>query len=153
MLSGGTDDVEVVVVGAGSAGLGAAMRLAAARVSLTVLEARGRVGGRACTVADSPFPLDLGCGWLYSAERNLWTRIAAEAGFTIDKTVPAWGTQSFGLAVAPNDTDFAASELLETQCRFNPLLERRKPTMFAGSGSEMAWNPGLKNGALTPKVL
>jgi monoamine oxidase len=51
MLSGGTDDVEVVVVGAGSAGLGAAMRLAAARVSLTVLEARGRVGGRAYTVA------------------------------------------------------------------------------------------------------
>jgi monoamine oxidase len=36
-----TDDLEVVVVGAGAAGLGAAMRLAAARVSFTVLEARG----------------------------------------------------------------------------------------------------------------
>jgi monoamine oxidase len=55
MLSGGIDDLEVLVVGAGAAGLGAAMRLAAARVSLTVLEARGRVGGRAYTVADAPF--------------------------------------------------------------------------------------------------
>src|SRR6202040_4012390 len=128
MFSRGKDDLEVVVVGAGAAGIGAAMRLAAARVSFAVFEARDRVGGRAHTIADAPFPLDLGCGWLHSAERNLWTRIAAEAGFTIDKTVPAWGTQSFGLgfsaenqaefalasrrfherleAVAPNDTDF-----------------------------------------------
>jgi monoamine oxidase len=144
MLSGGTDDLEVVVVGSGAAGLGAAMQLAAARVSFAVLEARGRVGGRAYTVADGPFPLDLGCGWLHSADRNPWTRIAAEAGFAIDKTLPAWGTQSFGIgfstedqagfalasrrfherleAVAPDDTDFAAVELLDPQCRFNPLL-------------------------------
>ena len=144
MLSGGTDDLEVVVVGAGAAGIGAAMRLSAAKVSSNVFEARGRAGGRAYTVADAPFPLDLGCGWLHSADRNPWTQIAAEAGFTIDKTVPAWGTQSFDLgfsaedqaafalasrrfherleAVAPNDTDFAAADLLELQCRFNPLL-------------------------------
>ncbi|MBO0734001.1 MAG: NAD(P)-binding protein, partial [Methylocapsa sp.] len=44
------DYLAVVVVGAGAAGLGAAMRLAAAKVSFTVLEARGRVGGRAHTV-------------------------------------------------------------------------------------------------------
>jgi monoamine oxidase len=144
MLSRGKDDLEVVVVGAGAAGIGAAMRLAAARVTFAVFEARDRVGGRAHTIADAPFPLDLGCGWLHSADRNPWTRIAAEAGFTIDKTVPAWATQSFDLgfsaedqaafalasrrfherleAVASNDTDFAAGELLEPQCRFNPLL-------------------------------
>jgi choline dehydrogenase-like flavoprotein len=70
MLSRGTDDVEVIVVGAGAAGLGAAMRLAAARVSLKVLEARNRSGGRAYTIADGAFPLDLGCGWLHSADRT-----------------------------------------------------------------------------------
>ena len=144
MLSRGTDDLEVVVVGAGAAGLGAAMRLAAARVSFTVFEARGRVGGRAYTIADTPFPLDLGCGWLHSADRNPWTQIAAEAGFTIDRTLPAWGTQSFDLgfsaedqdafalasrrfhdrfeAIGPNDADCSAAELLEPDCRFNPLL-------------------------------
>jgi monoamine oxidase len=144
MLSRGTDDLEVVVVGAGAAGIGAAMRLAAARVSFTVFEARGRVGGRAYTIADAPFPLDLGCGWLHSADRNPWTRIAAEAGFTIDRTLPAWGTQSFYLgfsaedqdafalasrrfqdrfeAIGPNDADCSAADLLEPDCRFNPLL-------------------------------
>ena len=62
MLSRGTDALEVVVVGAGAAGIGAATRLAAARISFMVIEARSRVGGRAYTVADAPFPLDLGCG-------------------------------------------------------------------------------------------
>ena len=144
MLSRGKDDLEVVVVGAGAAGIGAAMRLAAARVSFAVFEARGRVGGRAYTIADAPFPLDLGCGWLHSADRNPWTRIAAEAGFTIDRTLPAWSTQSFDLgfsaedqdafalasrcfhdrfeAIGPNNSDCSAAELLEPDCRFNPLL-------------------------------
>src|SRR3984893_786520 len=145
MLSRGTDDVEVIVVGAGAAGLGAAMRLAAPRVSFKVLEARNRAGGRAYTVTDGAFPLDLGCGWLHLADRNPWTRIAAEAGVTIhDKPPPAWGTQSFDLgfsvedqagfalasrrfherleAIGPNDVDCSAAELLEPDCRFNPLL-------------------------------
>jgi monoamine oxidase len=65
MLSGGKDDLEVVVVGAGAARLGAAMRLAATRVSFAVLEARGRAGGRAHTVTDEEFPLDL--GWRLAA--------------------------------------------------------------------------------------
>jgi monoamine oxidase len=144
MPCSGKDDPEVVVVGAGAAGIGAAMRLAAASVSFAVFEARDRVGGRAYTIADAPFPLDLGCGWLHSADRNPWTRIAAEAGFTIDRTLPAWGTQSFGLgfsaedqagfavasrrfherleAIGSNHTDCSAAELLEPDCRFNPLL-------------------------------
>src|ERR1700730_8945787 len=63
------DNLEVVVVGAGAAGLGAALRLAAARVSFTVFEVRNRVGERAYTINDGTFPLDLGCGWLHSADR------------------------------------------------------------------------------------
>jgi monoamine oxidase len=90
-------------VGAGAAGIGAATRLAAARVSFTVLEARNRAGGRAYTIAEAPFPLDLGCGWLHSADRNTWTRIAVDAGFTIDKTLPAWGSQSFDLGFSAED--------------------------------------------------
>jgi monoamine oxidase len=35
--------------------------------------------------------LDLGCGWLHSADRNPWSRIAEAAGFAIDRRAPAWG--------------------------------------------------------------
>ncbi len=37
--------------------------------------------------------LDLGCGWLHSADRNPWTRIADAAGFAVDRRAPAWGRQ------------------------------------------------------------
>jgi squalene-associated FAD-dependent desaturase len=45
-------DYQVIVVGAGFAGLSAAVRLAAAGVRVLVLEARGRLGGRATAFED-----------------------------------------------------------------------------------------------------
>ena len=74
---------EVVVVGAGVAGLTAARRLAALGIDFVVLEAKRRVGGRACTDRTSlGLPFDLGCHWLHSANLNPFSRIAARFGFT-----------------------------------------------------------------------
>ena len=50
-------------------------------LSVVVLEARDRLGGRAHTVRSGDFALDLGCGWLHSADENEWTKIAATLGF------------------------------------------------------------------------
>ena len=86
-------DADVVIVGAGAAGIAAARRLAASGLSAMALEATARVGGRAWTCDVAGFHLDLGCGWLHSADRNPWTRIAEAAGFTIDRRTPAWGRQ------------------------------------------------------------
>jgi monoamine oxidase len=88
-----SDDFDVVVVGGGAAGIGAARRLARARRSVLLLEAGSRLGGRACTQEIAGHELDLGCGWLHSAERNAWAALAAEAGLRIDRTPPAWGRQ------------------------------------------------------------
>ena len=64
-------DPDVIVIGAGAAGIAAARRPAAAGRSVRVVEARRRLGGRAWTWRDpSGFPLDLGCGWLHSADEN-----------------------------------------------------------------------------------
>jgi monoamine oxidase len=86
-------DADVVIVGAGAAGVTAMRRLAASSLSSIVLEATTRVGGRAWTCDVASMRLDLGCGWLHSADRNPWTRIAEAAGFAIDRRVPAWGRQ------------------------------------------------------------
>ena len=86
-------DADVVIVGAGAAGIAAAGRLAATQLSSIVLEATARVGGRAWTCDVAGMRLDLGCGWLHSADRNPWTRIAEAAGFAVDRRAPAWGRQ------------------------------------------------------------
>src|SRR5271166_5486289 len=84
---------DVVVVGAGAAGVAAMRRLATSGLSSMLLEATARVGGRAWTRDIAGMRLDLGCGWLHSADRNPWTRIAEGAGFVVDRRAPAWGRQ------------------------------------------------------------
>ncbi|MCC5611774.1 FAD-dependent oxidoreductase [Nostoc sp. CHAB 5834] len=82
--------IDVAVIGAGAAGIGAARRLARSGVSVVVLEARDRVGGRAHTVGWEGHGLDLGCAWLHSADENVLVEPIAEAGWTLDRTPPPW---------------------------------------------------------------
>jgi monoamine oxidase len=88
-----TTNADIVIVGAGAAGIAAARRLATSGLSTMVLEATGRIGGRAWTCDVAGLHLDLGCGWLHSADRNPWTRVAEAAGFAVDRRTPAWGRQ------------------------------------------------------------
>ncbi|MCB2135921.1 MAG: FAD-dependent oxidoreductase [Rhodobacteraceae bacterium] len=62
---------DVVVVGAGAAGIGAGMALRAARIPFVILEAQNRIGGRAFTDrASLPGHWDQGCQWFHSADIN-----------------------------------------------------------------------------------
>src|SRR5947208_1911781 len=83
-------EADVVIIGAGAAGVAAASRLAATPLRVLVLEARDRIGGRAWTTHAGGFPLDLGCGWLHSADENEWSTIATKLGLEIDPTPPPW---------------------------------------------------------------
>ncbi len=84
---------DVAIVGAGAAGVAAARRLSKSGLTAVVLEASARVGGRAWTHQIAGMPLDLGCGWLHSAERNSWARVAEKEGFAIDRGTARWGQQ------------------------------------------------------------
>jgi monoamine oxidase len=138
--------VDVAIIGAGAAGLGAAHALENSGLSILVLEARDRVGGRAHTIMAAPdVTFDLGCGWLHSADQNSFVEVAERLNFEIDKTRPPWRQQSFDAGfplkeradfiaalddfydraeeAAKSGRDSAASACLEPGNRWNPMID------------------------------
>ncbi len=110
-------DIDVAIVGAGAAGVAAARELAHSGLSVVLLEAGARIGGRAWTHQTAGLQLDLGCGWLHSADRNPWTKIAEESGFAVDRRTAAWGIQY-------RDLGFSAPEQEAARRAFSTLSER-----------------------------
>ena len=98
--------VDVAIIGAGAAGLGAAHALKNSGLSTIVLEARDRVGGRAHTIMASPeVTFDMGCGWLHSANENSFVKIAEQLNFEINKALPPWRERAYGKAFPQADRD------------------------------------------------
>lgn len=138
-------DVDVVIVGAGAAGIAAGRRLVASGLTFTILEARDRSGGRAHTEAHAGMPLDMGCGWLHSADRNPLVGLAEDAGFAIDRSTPPWQKQADARgfsdqdqrayraaqalffdridAAAQEPEDRPGSDFLDPHGRWTPLIE------------------------------
>ncbi len=79
-------DTDVVVVGAGLAGLGAADTLRRLGLRYLVLEASGRIGGRAWTTRPQELGgcwFDQGAVWLHDAANNPLVPLAQDAGLTL----------------------------------------------------------------------
>src|SRR6266704_3248860 len=76
--------VDVLVLGAGAAGLAAARDLSHAGLRVTIIEARPRVGGRILTLHDSrsPVPLELGAEFIHG-ERAETLSLAQAAGLAV----------------------------------------------------------------------
>ena len=79
-------DADVIVVGAGLAGLSAAQTLTAAGQSVVVLEARDRVGGRTEGGTLEEHPIELGGTWLGEGHTEMY-QLVAELGLS---TFPTW---------------------------------------------------------------
>lgn len=76
----------VLVLGAGASGLACARELVAHHCTVTVLEARSRIGGRVWTDERLGFPVDLGASWIMGAAGNPLSAIARAAGIDLVNT-------------------------------------------------------------------
>ena len=79
-----TGDFDVVIIGAGAAGIAAARRLAGTRARIALIEASGRLGGR-CFTDSSTFgvPFDRGAHWIHVPDLNPVTPLATKSGFDV----------------------------------------------------------------------
>jgi monoamine oxidase len=77
-------DAEIVVVGAGAAGIAAARRVLAANRKVVVVEAADRIGGR-CWTDTTTFgvPFDRGARWLYAQNTNPVARLARSVAMDV----------------------------------------------------------------------
>lgn len=77
-------EADIVVIGAGAAGIAAARRILAANRKVIVLEATGQIGGR-CITDTTTFdvPFDRGARWLHNPDGNPIIRLARGAGLEV----------------------------------------------------------------------
>ena len=120
-------------------------RLARSGLSTVILEALPRLGGRAYTQQAAGVPLDLGWGWLHSADRTPWTRILPRkqgsrwiaehppgARNIVTSAFPpaeraaarsAFALWSNRVTATPPASDCAADLLQEAEARWTPYLQ------------------------------
>ncbi len=77
---------DVIVIGAGAAGLAAARALGQAGLQVVVLEADSHIGGRAYTeIMPDGSTFDLGCHWMHSASLNPFVQTADALGVRYER--------------------------------------------------------------------
>ncbi len=138
-----TSNVDVIVVGAGSAGLSTARDLIAQGKSVVVLEAANRIGGRAFTdITTFGVPFDHGCSWVMGPKNMSYVQMAKEWGYALhnhndadeaffvegrranseesDQLGYAWSKVEAALAkVGRSGRDIAASEVIPENLKFS----------------------------------
>ncbi len=77
------DEADILIIGAGAAGLAAARELSVAQLKVIVLEARSRIGGRIYTHFDK-FPIELGAEFVHGKPPET-LQIAERAGLTLQR--------------------------------------------------------------------
>jgi monoamine oxidase len=113
-------NTDVVVIGAGVAGLAAASRLTEAGASVTVLESRDRLGGRIATVRDprAPIPIELGAEFIHGSAPEVVEIARARNLIVCDTHGERW--RAAGRRLTPLDDHDFWKELGHVMKRLDP---------------------------------
>jgi monoamine oxidase len=149
------DRRDIVIIGAGIAGLAAGRMLSDAGHGVTVLEARPRIGGRIHTSrlwAD--VPVDLGASWIHGITGNPVTTLARKAGVPYVATdfdrARRYGDPALGLSEAGEararavvDQAIGMAEGLETDISLGEAVSRvlaRRPELDPATRAQLAFH-------------
>jgi len=118
---------DVIIIGAGFAGLTAARELRQAGRSVIVLEARDRIGGRTWTDTRLGRPLEMGGTWVHWTQPYVWAEMKRYGIGTVQSPVPEtayWWADGRRHQGDPeqllNDIDESNRKLMEDSRRYFP---------------------------------
>ncbi|MET0878429.1 MAG: NAD(P)/FAD-dependent oxidoreductase, partial [Tardiphaga sp.] len=113
-------EADIVVIGAGAAGISAARRVMAAGRKVIVLEASGQIGGRCSTdAATFEAPFDRGARWLHTPDSNALVKLARGAGIDVAPAPPSQKLRIGRRNARAGETE----DLLATMVRANRAID------------------------------
>jgi len=113
-------DADIVVIGAGAAGIAAARRIMAANRRVIVVEAAGQIGGRCLTdTATFEVPFDRGARWMHNPDTNPMIRLARNVGLDILAAPPGQKIRIGRRNARPSETE----EFLAALARANRAID------------------------------
>jgi monoamine oxidase len=141
------EDADVIVVGAGAAGIAAARRLAAEKMRVMVFEASDRVGGR-CATDTTAFgaPFDLGAHWIHNPESNPLLAGGPPAGLDV-YAAPRWQSVRVGPRAARDaelELFLAAQVRAQRALREPPKAKSDVPAERLLPSDLGVWKPALE---------
>src|SRR6201995_2455838 len=126
-------EADIVVIGAGAAGIAAARRIQAANRKVIVVEAANQIGGR-CLTDSTTFdvPFDRGARWMHNPDTNPMMKLARGAGLEIT-TAPSGQKIRIGRRYArPGETEEFLAALVRTNRAIDEASRKSDVACAAG---------------------